>query len=180
MFRLWKCNLLLWQVTVATAEPISVDLLEQAGPTRPLFRKRMITVILQITQVTGEEELGVTWTVFFGANSKWATRSDHGNQTPLGFSLFWQHEAHHKAMMFNPVDLLEFKSHLKVLQRGLKISECARRKTCCSACKSMYLPLFWCVGGGALYTLGLPFSRQAPKSDSPRVLGNRVPNYTNV
>lgn len=103
-----------------------------------------MTVIVEIAQAVVEEELGVTWTVFLGTNSKWATRSHHGNQTPLAFSFFWQHGAHHKAMMFNHVDLLEFKSCLKVLQRGPKISECGMREMCGNACTSAYLPLFRC------------------------------------
>ena len=59
VFRLGKCNLLL-QVTVVTTEPLSVDLLEQAGPTRPLFHEGMMTVIVEITQAKVEKELGVT------------------------------------------------------------------------------------------------------------------------
>lgn len=41
---------------MVTAEPISVDLLKQAGPTRLSFLKRMATVTWAIV----EEELGVT------------------------------------------------------------------------------------------------------------------------
>ena len=108
-------------MTTVTTEPISVDISVQAGPTRPLSHVRMTIVIVALTQAPTEVELGVTWTVFIGVNSKWVKWSDHGNQTHLAFSFSWPLKAQHKAVMFSYVDLMEVKGHLKVLQIWLKI-----------------------------------------------------------